>query len=79
MPDLSARLRRLEQRHAGIRWCRCPYNTERHRAEDMRAMEIGEPTPSVCDVCGGARISIQYVLWDAPPRHSFPGAERERA
>ena len=77
MADLNARLRRLEQAHIEQQWCRCPYDAERARAETARAMDTGEPTPSGCDRCGGARISIQYVEWRDLPwnRSTFPGAE----
>ena len=61
MSNLNARLHRLEQRHDETRWCQCDYDLEKHRVEDLQAMDSGVPTPSRCDVCGGARISIQYV------------------
>ena len=63
--NLNRRLRDLERRHGGIVWCRCPYDRERERAETLRAYETGEPTPGVCDRCGGTRISIQYVATEA--------------
>jgi hypothetical protein len=77
MADLNTRLRRIEQQHAEIRWCRCPYDRERERAESLRAMETGEPTPGECDVCGGARVRIHYVEWGELYNRTFPMPERE--
>ena len=76
--SLSDRLRRLEQQHGAIRWCRCPYDADRQRAETEWAMDSGEPTPSVCHRCRGARVSIQYVPWRELPWHSLPGPEEAR-
>ena len=73
--SLADRLRRLEQQHGAIPWCRCEYDAERHRAEDERAYETGEPTPSRCDRCSGARVSIVYVPWEQLLWHGLPGPE----
>jgi hypothetical protein len=68
--SLRPRLAKLERRIQGIRWCRCPFDREQSQAETAEAMRTGEPTPSECANCGGARIAIQYVSRDKP----LPGA-----
>ena len=75
--SLANRLRRLEQHHGAIQWCRCPYDAERHRAEDRAAMDSGEPTPSRCDRCGDARIAVQYVPMEQLAQLR-PWSEREK-
>ncbi len=79
MASLDGRLRRLEAERFERDWCRCPFDPERERAESLAAMETGQPTPSVCTVCGGGRIAVQYVPYEQLPWGMGARiAERER-
>ena len=66
--SFDRRLRHLEDRQRGARWCRCPFSMERFRRDVLPLMcTAGARTPDRCATCGRVVVALEFYALESAP------------